>query len=212
MQNKQHMGFWLLLAMLAFLAGPLLRTGDSMLVYLQGEVDQTREAMGPTLGGYVVSFADGIFKQTPVMAFTDVVGKAKHTRAERDLSASVAGPIGLASSRLYNSYLQGLILQAYVATMRLAILLFWAMFLLPFIVASVLDGLMQREIKRAEFGSIRPATFTLAGLIVIPMLALPVLYLTMPFSLSPLLAPAWAALVALPLSVLVSNSQPIFMR
>jgi hypothetical protein len=34
----------------------------------------------------------------------------------------------------------------------------------------------------------------------------------LPFSLSPLLAPAWAALVALPLSILVANSQPIFGR
>jgi hypothetical protein len=48
--------------------------------------------------------------------------------------------------------------------------------------------------------------------LVIPMLTLPVLYLTMPFTLSPLLAPVWAAIVALPLSLLVSNSQPLFGR
>jgi hypothetical protein len=211
-KNKQHLGFWLLLAMLAFFAGPLLRTGDAMLDYVEGEVRQTKLAMGETLGGWVVRLADGIFSLTPVMAMTQTVTKAKHTRAESDLSAMVAGPIGHASSKFYNSYLQGLILQAYILTMRLAILLFWLVFLLPMFGAAVWDGLMLRAIKRAEFGSIRPATFTLAGLVVIPMLSLPVLYLTMPFPLSPLLAPAWAALVAVPLSVLISNSQPLFGR
>jgi hypothetical protein len=96
--------------------------------------------------------------------------------------------------------------------MRLAIVLFWLAALAPFFAATVFDGLMQRSVKQAEFGSLRPATFTLAGMLVIPILALPVLYLTLPFSLSPLLAPVWAAVVAIPLSVLVSNSQPLFGR
>lgn len=212
MQNKQHLGFWILAAGLAFFAGPLLRTGDAMLDFVESEVRQTQMAMGATLGGAVVKLADGIFEQTPVSAGARVLRQAKHTKAETELSAAVAGPLGQISSKDYNSYLQGLILQAYVFTIRLAILLFWGLFLLPMLTATVFDGIMQRSIKRAEFGSLRPATFTLAGVVVIPLLALPFLYLTMPFPLSPLLAPMWAAVVALPLSIQISNSQPLFGR
>lgn len=212
MKNSQHLGFWFLLAILGFFAGPLLRSGPSMENYLATEIQETRMAMGETIGGWVLGFADGIFNDTPVAALTANIAKAKHTEEEQRLSARVAGPGGEIMSKMYNSYLQGLIMQAYVATMRLAIVLFWMATLLPFFVATVFDGLMQRSIKQAEFGSLRPATFTLAGMLVIPILSLPVLYLTLPFSLSPLLAPVWAAVVALPLSVLVSNSQPLFGR
>ena len=212
MKNSQHLGFWFLVAMASFFAGPLLRSGASTETYLAEEIRQTRLAMGDTVGDLVLSFADATFHRTPIEALAASVGRAKHTQAEQRLSARVAGPGGEIMSRMYNSYLQGLIMQAYVATMRLAIVLFWLAALAPFLVATVFDGLMQRSVKQAEFGSLRPATFTLAGMLVIPVVSLPVLYLTLPFSMSPLLAPVWAAIVAIPLSLLVSNSQPLFGR
>jgi hypothetical protein len=212
MKNSQHMGFWLLLTFLGFFLGPLLRSGPSMENYLAAEVQETRMAMGDVIGGMVLSFASGLFTQTPLAALTANLAKAGHTKDDQRLSSRVAGPGGETMSKMYNSYLQGLILQAYVAAMRLAIVMFWLAALLPLFVAAVFDGLMQRNVKQAEFGSIRPATFTLAGMLVIAILALPVLYLTFPFGLSPMLAPMWAAVVALPLSVLVSNSQPLFGR
>ena len=212
MKNSQHLGFWLLLAFLGFFAGPLLRGGDSMETYLQKEVYETRSAMGDRLGGMVVGFADGLFNQTPMFAAAAGIGRAKHTKEEVRLSKHVGGPGGEIMSKMYNSYLQGLIMQTYVVAMRLAIVLFWLAALAPMFAATVYDGLMQRNVKQAEFGALRPATFTLMGILVIPILSLPALYLTMPFSLSPLLAPVWAAVVALPLSILVSNSQPLFGR
>lgn len=212
MKNTQHLGIWLLLAFVGFFAGPVMRSGPSMETYLRSEIAQTREAMGETVGGLVVAFADGLFNQTPVAAAVKAMAQVKHTPEEQRLSAKVAGPGGELLSNLYNSYIQGLIMQTYVATMRLAIVLFWLAALLPLFAATVYDGLMQRSVKTAEFGAMRPATFTLAGLVVVPVLALPVLYLTLPFGFSPLLAPVWAAVVALPLSVLVSNTQPLFGR
>lgn len=212
MKNSQHLGFWFLLAILGFFATPLIRTGPSMEEFLTAEIRETRQAMGDHVGGLVVSFADGLFRQTPLAAIAASATTAQHSAEDRKLSAKVAGPGGEIMSKLYNSYLQGLVMQAYVVAMRLAIVLFWFAALAPLFVATVYDGLMQRKVKQAEFGSLRPATFTLAGMVVIPILALPALYLTLPISLSPLLAPAWAAVVAVPLSLLVSNSQPLFGR
>ena len=212
MKNSQHLGFWLLLAILGFFAGPLMRSGPSMEAYLETEIHETRSAMGDYVSGIIVSFADGIFNDTPIAAATSRIASAKHTKEEQQLSKRVGGPGGEIMSKMFNSYLQGLIMQAYVFAMRLAIVLFWFAALAPLLIATVFDGLMLRSVKQAEFGSLRPATFTLAGMVVIPILALPALYLTLPFSFSPLLAPIWAAVVALPLSLLVSNSQPLFGR
>jgi len=90
--------------------------------------------------------------------------------------------------------------------------LFWFVFLLPFFAAAVYDGFMLRHVRAAETLTSRPATFTLAGLMVVIVVAMPLVYLVLPFSISPLYAPFWAALVALPLSIMVSQMQPLFGR
>lgn len=212
MKTTQHAGFWLMLAVLGLFAGPLLRSGPSMEAYLRIEIEETRLAMGDNLTRRALSFADAIFRHPPLAALVAGITRAQHTPAQQRLGARVAGPGGAAASSLFNSYLQGLVLQAYVAAMRAGLVLFWSAAIAPLLLAGIYDGLMQRKVKHAEFGSLRPATFTLAGMVVIPVAAFPVLYLTLPVSVSPLLAPVWIALVAWPLSVLVANSQPLFGR
>lgn len=132
--------------------------------------------------------------------------------ADVALSRQAAGIGGVAMANFFNSYITGIVQQAYVAAMRLAIAMAWIIILGPFLFASAYDGFMQRRIKRSEFGAIRPATFTVAGIFVIPLLFVPLVYLVLPFSLSPLLAPVWALIVSIPLSILVSNMQPLFGR
>ncbi len=212
MKNSQHLGFWLAVVFLGFFIAPLMRSGTSMEAFVLDEVQQTRNALGPKVGDFVVNFANGIFQATPLGMMAQTAATAKHTESEVALSKSVAGPGGEMMSSVYNSYLQGLILQSFVVAMRFAIVLIWLIVLAPMLAASIYDGFMMRKIKRAEFGAIRPATFTLTGMFVIPLLALPLVYLVIPFTLSPLLAPLWALIVALPLSVLVSNMQPLFGR
>ena len=212
MKNSQHLGFWFLLAFLGFMLSPLLRSGDSMERFVTSEIEQTRLAMGDRVASWVVGFANGIFENTPLTAVAIAAKTAKLTDDERRLSSKVAGVGGAVMGNMFNSYMQGLVLQSFIVAMRMAIVFIWLAFLAPLFIASVYDGLMQRNVKMSEFGSLRPATFTLAGMVVIPVIALPLIYLVLPFSLSPLLAPAWAALVALPLSILVANSQPIFGR
>jgi hypothetical protein len=211
-RNSQHIGFWLLIMLLGFMLGPLMRSGESMERYVRAEISETRSAMGLTVANYVVDFANGVFRATPLAMIAATAQSRKLTDEEQKQSGDIAGPVGAVMSSFLNSYLQGLALQSYVAAMRFAIAMVWIIALAPMLIAAAYDGFMQRRIKRSEFGAIRPSTFTVAGFFVIPLLALPALYMVLPFSISPLLAPAWAFVVALPLSLLVSNMQPLFGR
>jgi hypothetical protein len=159
-----------------------------------------------------LSFANGIFHGTLLATFAAKLEGVQHTQEQQRLSEQVAGPGGALMSSLYNSYLQGLALQTYLGAVRAAIVLFWVAALAPLLLASVYDGLMQRAVKQAEFGSLRPATFTLASLAVIPLATLPLLYLTLPLGLSPLFAPLWAVSVAAPLAIFMAHSQPLLRR
>lgn len=209
MDVSRQIGFWLLMTLIGFFITPLLRSTDSMEAFLRAEIAQTRSAVGPRASAWADAFADGLFMGTPLSVVASGAQGLQHNRHERQLMAEIGGPGGLAASRFFNSYLGGLAMQSYIAARRLVIVLIWACILGPFLAAAVYDGLMRRAVKRIEFGAIRPATFSLAGLVVVPMMALPVIYLVLPTTLPPLAAPVWAALVAWPLSVLVANSQPL---
>jgi len=212
LKNSQHVGLWWGVAVIAFLVTPLWRSGESMDGFVREEIAVTRMAMGDTVGNMVVSFADAVFHHSPLTAIADLASSGKNAARTQTMSRRIMGPVAEMASRFSSSYLQGLIQGSYIVAIRLAICLVWIAVLLPIFFAAVFDGLMLRAIKRAEFGAMRPATFTLASILVIPLLNLPLIYLVIPFTISPLLAPFWAAAIALPLSLLVSNSQPLFGR
>jgi len=109
--------------MLGFLIAPMLRTGDSMERFVTAEIAQTRAAMGERVGNGVVSFANGLFENTPLKGVMVAANKASLTDKERQLSIKVAGVGGAVMADLFNSYMSGLVLQSYVVAMRLAIVM-----------------------------------------------------------------------------------------
>lgn len=209
MDVSRQIGFWLILTAVGFFLTPLLRSSESMESFLRHEIGQTQAAVGPRVSGWADTFAQELFAGTPLSVIADGAASAMHNERDRALMTQIGGPGGRAASKYFNSYMQGLSLQAYIVARRLVIVLVWAVILAPLLLAAVYDGLMRRQVKRAEFGMTRPATFSLAGLVVVPLCALPIVYLVLPITIPPLAAPVWAALVAVPLSVLVANSQPL---
>ena len=123
----------------------------------------------------------------------------------------VPGP-GVAITKSYNVYVQGLILNLFVAALRFFIFGVWFLLLIPVFIAAVIDGFVIRAIKRSEFGAIRPAAYSVMSMVVIPMAMAPLMYLVIPMPIPPLSSPLWALLMVLPLSAMVANMQPIFGR
>jgi hypothetical protein len=209
MNSRRHVGFWICLVLFMFLATPVVRDGQALEAFVSGELALTRQAFGDRTGRWLGERAALVFRlYTPA-------GAVARARIEGEGMARtqriVPGP-GTSMTLSYNSYVQGLVLNLYVACLRALIVMLWLLLLVPVFGAAVLDGLVQRAIKRAEFGAIRPAAFSIASLVVIPRAMAPLFYLVVPFPVSPLVAPLWALALALPLSWLVSNSQPVFGR
>jgi hypothetical protein len=211
-KSTSHIGFWLTLCLLSFLLTPFFRTSEELRQYVQIELTLTEQALGPRIAQGVKSFADAIFNSTPLSLITEGSTAAIKKANQSMLPGMKGGPLGEVTQSVFNGYMQGLMYESYVAAMRLAIVLFWLMFIFPMLMAALHDGFMQRKIKQVEFGSIRPATFSLMGMLVIPAMAMPLMYLALPFNINPAIAPLWAACVSLPLSVLISNTQPFFGR
>lgn len=209
MNTKSHIVFWFCAFFALFLLTPVMRNGPSMEAFVTRELELTRETFGDSTAAWLQKRASVVYEfYTPGASFADaqITGEGMR-RTER----VVPGP-GVAITKAYNSYVQGLVLNCFVFSLRLFIFLAWLAVLAPFFIAAVVDGFVQRAIKRAEFGAIRPAAFSLMSFLVVPMAMAPLLYLVLPLPVSPQLSPLWAFIMALPLSALISNSQPIFGR
>lgn len=209
MNTKAHVGFWLAVFLTLFLLNPLFRDGPSMERFLTMEMQLTRNTFGDRTADWLQEKASLVFG---VYTPAGTVGEAAIRGKDMELTKRVVPGPGVAITHAFNSYVEGLVLNFFVVTLRFFIFGLWFLILLPVFVAAVIDGFVQRAIKRDEFGAIRPAAYSLTSMIVIPLAMAPIVYLSVPVPISPLVSPLWALLMALPLSSMVSNSQPIFGR
>lgn len=209
MNTKSHIGFWLAAFLFLFFMTPIMRNGPSMEAFVTRELELTRSTFGESTAKWLQKRASVVFTvYTPSGSIADaqITGEGLR-RTER----IVPGP-GTSMTKAYNSYIQGLVLNVFVVSLRFFIFLIWFLILIPVFLAAVVDGFVQRAIKRSEFGAIRPAAFSVTSMVVIPMAMAPLIYLVVPMPVSPLISPLWALLMVLPLSAMVANSQPIFGR
>lgn len=209
MNTKSHIGFWISIFLLLFFLNPLLRDSRSMEVFVAKEVTLTQSVFGRGTTAWMKEHASLAYRIYSPAEHLDAA--AIRGEAMRRTARVVPGP-GVAITKAYNSYVERLVLNIYIVILRVLNFLVWFLLLFPVFVAAGVDGLVQRAIKRSEFGAIRPAAYALTSGLVIPMIAAPMVYLVVPIPVTPLVAPLWALLMIFPLSAMVSNMQPIFGR
>ena len=210
MEIRTHIRLWIGLFVVCLLISPLMRKGPAMVDFAKNEIQATQNAFGPIFGAWILGSVDALYKNSPAAVVSKtakgaVTEKEQEQRLSKNLGKGIQGLIGMA-----NSYFTGVVLAAYIACLRLLILACWFGMLAPVLIAALLDGFSQRAIKQYEFGSIRPAAFSILAMIVIPFCFAPLLYLTIPLPVSPSIVPAWIFLGCIPLSMLIANTQPIF--
>ncbi|WP_043003185.1 DUF4400 domain-containing protein [Comamonas testosteroni] len=183
-----------------------------MIEFVENEISITRNALGDTWAKAVIKQANVLFNESPVQIAVKVAEKGVYSKEQQDrykLFTSETGSGG-ALFKMMNGIFTGFIQSLYIVCLRLLIVMSWFVLLVPIMFAAVYDGYTQRVIKSYNFGSIRPATFSLMLWIVMPMLFAPLFYLSAPFNISPTIVPIWVCLALLPTSILIANSQPIF--
>lgn len=191
---------------------PFLRRGDSMIEFVENEVQITRAALGDNWTNAILKQANVLFNESPVQMAVKVAEKGVYSKEQQDkykLFTSETGSGG-ALFKMMNGIFTGFIQSLYIVCLRLLIVLSWFALLVPIMFAAVYDGYTQRVIKSYNFGSIRPATFSLMLWVVMPMMFVPLFYLSAPFNINPTVVPIWVCLALLPTSILIANSQPVF--
>lgn len=212
MDMRTHIRIWVGLFALCLFLSPLFRSAESMEAFARAEIEATEATFGPSVGGWVKDSVGALFKSSPAAAVTTVAAVGTTSKERQDKIGKNLGKGAKGLTVMANSYFTGVILAVFIACVRLLVLAVWFGMLAPVLVAAVIDGFSQRAVKAYRFGSIRPAAFSILGMIVVPFVFAPLLYLTLPFSVPPTIVPLWVFLGCIPLSALIANTQPVFGR
>lgn len=177
------------------------------------EIAMTSETFGPRIGAWILGSADKVLTYSPANGVSKIAkaGSTSETKA-KEIEKGVMNLSGKIMVTAANQYFHGLQLSAYVMCLRILILVVWFGMLSPILVATILDGLSQRAIKRMNFDPGRPAAFSILSHLVLPIVMAPLLYLTIPITVRPTLIPLWMFVGIMPISMLISNTQPVFAK
>lgn len=212
MKSHTHIGFWVMLTLVCLFITPMFIGAQSMRTQLDREIVGMRQVFGPTISNSLISGANSVHGAFVGIGGEDAILGQVHTRKQREDASKYMSVTGDLLADTTDAYFSSLSVQAYSMVLRLLSVCAWLLLLAPFIVAAVVDGVSARSAKLSEFGYQNPTAFAIATHTVILLSGLPLLYVTLPFAITPMFMPWWALLSALPAAFAISHAQPILTR
>lgn len=210
MSWPKHIGFWIIAILVLLLSIPIFSTPQ----FLWGNASDELQAMSRVFGydnaKWMTEKANGAYEILFVdTGFVQAVKKGEVSNEDRQRGKELFGGTILALTALTNNYVLAFSALIYVMMIRILIVLSWAPYVLPFLIASGMDGWVRRQIKLVSIRGQSTVRFSMALHAMIVIMMTPVLYVLAPIYVSPLFMPVWAIVAAVPLIVLMSNIQPM---
>jgi hypothetical protein len=205
-----HLKFWILLTLVVLLSVPALVSVQSGLDRVAREVEMTRSVFGDDMTEHIVGRAKAVYKAAFVdTGFIADLNKTHLSEDDVRKAHAMSGALNHFSA-LTNSYFGSMVINLYGMMIRVFIIAHWLAYVAPFLLACVVDGYMTRAKKLAGFAYQNPSAFSLAAHALLWIIFFPVMYLVAPLPVTPLFMPLWALVMALPVAVMLANSQRIF--
>lgn len=204
----KHVLIWLVGLLAAIFIIPVFATPSSVWNAIQAESVLVGQAFGNDSAVATIKSAQSIYNAAFVS--TGFVRGLDGLYVSKEQQARDSTPFANLNNNfaaITNNWLECFALMVFAGLIRFIILLGWLPYLLPFLLALVVEGLVRRKIKRATFAQQNTALFAMAAHVGVFMLFLPIFYLLLPFPISPLFLPMWALIGAIPVVVLIGNSQ-----
>lgn len=95
----------------------------------------------------------------------------------------------------------------YQSIQRMSLFILWSPYMLPLFIPAVIDGLSVRQIKKVSYGYASPVRYHTAYHFIVVLLAAIPFYLALPFAVTPLVVPVWAAAFSFSVMLMLTNLQ-----
>ena len=205
----RHIGLWLILLAVAALLAPAMLPAQGVVGRMNDELGMVVSALG---AGQAKRIVDGANRQFETLfagsGWLRSVSAAYVEEPAVPHADRFMPWVGRLTSAT-NGYLLSLAGTSYAMLVRLNILAAWTPYVVPFLLAAMIDGAVRRRIKLMSFGFFSPVALSVALHSFVALAFLPLLYLILPVPVSPLVVPFWALATALPLMLLAANIQRI---
>lgn len=205
-----HFKLWAIILILLILSAPFYGSERHIQAVAAQELALMQQALGKSEANEIVrqtnsSYSD-IFIDSGIVS--SLRSKTSFDSDSMGAGSVVGGTIHRFTT-LMSNYLYSAIMMCYIGLLRINILFQWLPFILPFLAAAVIDGVIQNMILNSSVRVSNPVKFKLATHALVLSLALPIVYLFLPFAISPFIILIWALLVALPLMMSISQMSPL---
>ncbi len=210
MSWPKHIGFWIIAILVLLLSIPIFSTPPRLWQNASDELQAMSRVFGYNNAKWMTESANGAYQAIFVdTGFVQAVKKGEISNEERHRGQELFGGTIMAMTALTNNYVLSFSALIYVMMIRVLIVLSWAPYVMPFLLAAGCDGWVRRQMKMASIRGQSTVRFSVALHAMIVIMMAPVLYVLAPLYVSPLFIPAWAIVAAVPLVVLMSNIQPM---
>lgn len=206
----RHSLLWIMLIAFCFLGLPAISTPNDIMGRVVRELSMIEGSLGKAETSKVTKTASGIYNALFVeTGFVKTAGKAVVSEEEKEQTTPLFGNAVSSMADKTNDYIQGFSALCFALLVRVAIILSWLPYIAPFLLAATMDAAISRKIKFESFGFSSPIKFAAAAHMLIVVVFLPLLYLVVPLPITPLFVPFWALISAVPIVMLVSNTQRV---
>lgn len=201
---------WSAIVILLLLFTPFTASEKRLQSIASHELSLMERALGRAGTNAIVTQTNAVYDDLFVK--TGVLGGLRKSTTHEEDRMSAGSNLGSAFyhfTTAMNNYLLGFITLMYLSLLRLIMLIQWAPFLVPFIVAAIIDGMTQHKILHESVMVSNPVKFKWATQLLMIGLALPVVYLFSPMAITPYFILGWAVVMALPLMSVVAQLAPL---
>ena len=205
----KHLWFWLVMTLIAIFIMPAVISSDTYQKRIFTEAIMLENTLGKDGAAQVMKIADSIYDRIfEESGFRAWVIEHYYVDDRQVTQGRIEGgaPVGIAA-KLTHNYAIALFFNLYELTFRLTQMFIWGVYSLPFILASILDGAMQRQAKIISFSYSSPSVYNASWHFIIVMVFCSFFYFNTPFPVPPITFPIFVGVMAFMLRSLVANLQ-----
>lgn len=207
---RSHTILWLVVLVSVLLFAPLVVSSDDYKATIGEEIDSAQNWYGPGDATAIIGRADTIYRWLFVKTGVDFIirDKLSSDLKPTEIAPGVAAPKALTPyTRNVADYWSNFRSNLWLICYRVAVAVFWLLYLSPFVAATLFDGAMTRKAKLASFKYTSPTVHSFSWHAAIGVLSITVVAFSLHFPLSVFAYPAAIAGMALLIRLVITNIQ-----
>lgn len=199
---------WFLVVLLEIVLVTVALSSETIKRAADVEKGMVVDTFGTQMAEKILAITDSRFKNTFYDSGWIKGSYSAFVPSPDELSASKSlGDMGRPMFKVVAEKLRTFWTAVYYGTQRLTIMFMWVPYLIPFVIAVIVDGLATRKRRQFNFEYANPVVFGAMSHAVLALMTFPFLYFLAPFPVSPLVSPIWIGLFCIALFSMISHTQ-----